>query len=367
LPANPFFATVTSSDLLERFRKLPKIDLHRHREGSIRLSTLKELVDEIPSLPFSKEELPRLVTLQPDDAHTSDVFLSKFGALRHFYVSKEIIQRTTQEVIEDAAADGVVYLELRVAPAALTAVGAGSYSQVLDWVQQAARNAEQNTSIQVELVGLMNRHESLADAARFVDLIIERKDDGYCGIDLAGDEVRNPGKEFIPLFEKARQNGLGVCVHAGEWGSAENVQKAILEFHADRIGHGIHVLDSPAAINLAKTRKVPFEICLTSNVLSGVFPGLESHPVKEMLKAGLQVTLNSDDPAIQQTTLSDELSLAVMLCGLSMQDIAGCMLNAADSAFLTKGAKEILFQRIQAGWKDALTPDSADSLQKHEG
>ena len=345
--------------LLERFRKLPKIDLHRHREGSIRLSTLLDLAAEIPGLPFRKDELPRLVTLQPEDAHTAEVFLGKFGALRHFYVSREIIQRTTREVIEDAAADGVVYLELRVAPAALTAAGAGTYAQVLDWVQQASHKAEEDTGILVQLVALMNRHESLAEASRFVDLIIERKDDGYCGIDLAGDEMHYPGREFIPLFEKARKSGLGMSIHAGEWGPAENIQAAMKEFKADRIGHGVRVLESPETVSLALSRQIPFEVCLTSNVLSGVVQSLDSHPVKEMLKAGLQVTLNTDDPAIQQSTLSDELALAVSSCDLSSKQVGECMLNAARAAYLPEPAKATLVRSLQEGWKDILLPDSA--------
>ena len=367
LPASPFFGDAAPPGLLERFRKLPKIDLHRHREGSIRLSTLLELADEIPGLPFSKQELPRLVTLQPEEERTPDVFLSKFGALRYFYVSKDIIQRTTVEVIKDAAADGVVYLELRIAPAALTAAGAGTYTQVLDWVQQAVNQAELEAGIKVQLVALMNRHESLAEAARFVDIIIERKGDGVCGIDLAGDEVRFPGTEFIPLFDKARQNGLGVCVHSGEWGPAENVQTAILDFQADRIGHGIHVLESETVTGLARSKQNPFEVCLTSNVLSGVFPTLQSHPAKAMLNTGLRVTLNTDDPAIQQTTLTDELALAVRCCGFSQKDVALCMQNAAGAAFLPGNEKEVLVREIQKGWKDILLLDSYSGFLKPEG
>ena len=362
LPANPFFGDAIPPGLLESLRKLPKVDLHRHREGSIRLTTLLELADEIPGLPFSKEELPRLVTLQPEENHNPEVFLSKFGPLRPFYVSREIIHRTTLEVIEDAAADGVVYLELRIAPAALIAAGAGTYSQVLDWVQQAVNQAEMAAGIKVQLVALMNRHESLAEAARFIDLIIERKRDGYCGIDLAGDEVRFPGREFIPLFDKARQNGLGVCVHAGEWGPAENVQTAILEFQADRIGHGTHVLDSTAVTEFARTRQTPFEVCLTSNILSGVVPTLQSHPVRKMLNAGLQVTLNTDDPAIQQTTLTDELALSVMYCGLTTQETADCMVNAARASFLADEDKAALLLKIHEGWEDILLPGSGAGI-----
>lgn len=338
---------------MQTFQQRPKIDLHRHREGAIRLATLLELAPDIPGLPFSQKELAAQVILQPDEARSASVFLSKFVALRYFYLSKEIINRTTVEVIEDAAADNIVYLELRVSPTALTAAGAGKYTDVLDWLQLAAQQAARENNIQVQLVVLMNRHESFAEAARFVDAIIERKQSGYCGIDLAGDETRFTGTEFIPLFTKAKKSGLRLCVHAGEWGPAANVSTAILDFQADRIGHGCRVLEDSAVIHLAKAHAIPFEVCLTSNVLSGVVTDLEKHPVRSMLDAGLQVTLNTDDPAMQQTNLTTECALAVSQAGLTNKDVAQCMLNAARAAFLPE--KVHLVKQITDGWADILT------------
>ncbi len=349
------FDSVPAS-LVENFRNRPKIDLHRHREGSIRLSTLLELAPSIPDFPYSPEELANMVQIQPSDEHSVAVFLSKFGLLRRFYISKEIIQRTTIEVIEDAARDNVIYLELRISPTALSAAGAGSYAQVLDWVQQAVEQCTQANPIQVQLIALLNRHEPLSEAEKIVDLVIERKDAGFCGVDLAGNEAAFTGEEFLPLFTRIKQNGLHVSVHAGEWGPPSNVAHAIHDFQADRIGHGCRILEDEKVVRLARDKHIPFEVCLSSNVLSGVVNGLENHPLKNMMEAGLLVTINTDDPAIQQTTLSMECALAATSAGLTMQQVAQTMFNAAQAAFLPDLERTRLSAQITAGWQDVF-PD----------
>jgi adenosine deaminase len=351
----PLFGAIPG-DFLDDFRRRPKIDLHRHREGAIRLSTLLELAPSIPNFPYTRDELIRHVQIQPEDAHTSSVFLSKFGLLRQFYISKEIIQRTTIEVLEDAAADHVIYLELRISPTALSAAGAGNYSQVLEWVQQAALPYTKHLNLQVQFIVLMNRHESLNEAARIVDLVIERRGEGYCGIDLAGDEAVFSGEAFIPLFTKVKKSGLHLTVHAGEWGSAENVLTAIQGFGAERIGHGCHTIDNPVISKLAREQHIPFEVCLSSNYLSGVVDTLSHHPVQKMLAEGLQVTINTDDPSIQQTSLSLECVLALCQGNLTRNQIAQCMLTAAHAAFLPQNEKAILIERITQGWQDILYP-----------
>ncbi len=320
------------------------------------MATLLELAPSIPNFLHTRDEIIPQVQIQPEDAHTSSVFLSKFGLLRQFYISKEIIQRTTVEVLEDAAEDHVTYLELRISPTALSAAGAGNYSQVLEWVQQAALQYAKQLNLQVQFIVLMNRHESLNEAARIVDLVIERRGEGYCGIDLAGDEAAFSGEAFIPLFVKVKKSGLHLTVHAGEWGPAENVQTAIQEFGAERIGHGCHVIENPVISKYAREQHIPFEVCLSSNYLSGVVDNLSHHPVQKMLAEGLQVTINTDDPAIQQTSLSLECALAVSQGNLTRQQIAQCMLTAANASFLPQNEKTLLVERIMQGWKDILFP-----------
>ncbi len=349
------FGTIPG-DLLDDFFRRPKIDLHRHREGAIRLATLLELAPSIPNLAYTRDEIIRMVQIQPEDAHTSSAFLSKFGLLRQFYVSKEIIQRTTVEVLEDAAVDHVIYLELRISPTALSAAGAGNYSQVLEWVQQAALPYAKQLNLQVQFIVLINRHESLNEAARIVDLVIERKSEGYCGIDLAGDEAAFSGEAFIPLFAKVKKSGLHLTAHAGEWGPAENIQIAIHEFGAERIGHGCHIIDNPAVSEFAREQNIPFEVCLSSNYLSGAVNNLSHHPVQKMLAEGLQVTINTDDPSIQQTSLSLECALALYQRNLTRYQIAQCMIAAAHASFLSQNEKFILAERIAQGWQDILSP-----------
>jgi adenosine deaminase len=344
------------SNLLDDFKRRPKIDLHRHREGAIRVSTLLELAPSIPNLPFTRDEIIRQVQIQPEDAHTSTVFLSKFGLLRQFYISKEIIQRTTLEVLEDAASDHVIYMELRISPTALSAAGAGNYSQVLDLVQQAALPYARQLNMQVQFIVLMNRHESLREAEKIIDLVMERSSEGYCGIDLAGDEAAFSGEAFIPLFRKVKQNGMHLTVHSGEWGPAENVRIAIQEFGAERIGHGCHTLEDPHVAKLARDQHIPFEVCLSSNILSGVVNDLSHHPIQKMLTDGLQVTLNTDDPSIQQTSLSLECALGVSKANITKLQVAQCMLTATHAAFLTQDEQALLAKQIAQGWQDILYP-----------
>ncbi len=133
---------------------------------------------------------------------------------------------------------------------------------------------------------------------------------GIAGLDLAGNEAQFPAEPFIGIFREAKQSGLKVAVHAGEWGGPENVRQAIEQFDADRIGHGVRVMEDEYTVTLAKDRQTCFEVCITSNYQTGAVKELSEHPLKKMIAAGLNVTLNTDDPSISQITLSNEYKVA---------------------------------------------------------
>jgi len=132
----------------------------------------------------------------------------------------------------------------------------------------------------------------------------------------------------------AKQAGLGLTIHAGEWTGAENVYQAIVELGADRIGHGIRVLDDPKVTSLARERGIPFEVSIDSNYLTGVVPSLDAHPLPQMIDAGLRTVLTTDDPSIFGTTLSLECQHAIDHLGLSLESLKGFTLTAAQAAFL---------------------------------
>jgi len=332
---------------VEFYHKLPKVELHRHLEGSLRLRTLLEIARAHGMDLFGTDRLRPLVQIREDDPLTSQNFLSKFQILREFYRSPEVIGRITQEAIADAAADNVRYLELRFTPVALSKAEDFPLAEVIDWVIEGARQAEAENGVITRLIVSVNRHESPELAKKVVRLAADRLEHGIVGLDLAGNEVQFPASPFEGVFQEAREAGLHTTVHAGEWGGAGNVGSAILKLGAERIGHGVRVMEDPSVAALARERRVTFEVCITSNYQSGVVPALEAHPLAEMLSAGLQVSINTDDPSISQISLSDEYHSACENLGLSLDSLRQQVLVAASAAFLSQAERQNLIALLK--------------------
>lgn len=322
---------------------LPKVDLHRHLEGSLRLSTMVEIarLHEV-TVPDRVLDLSELVQVQEADPLTFGNFLEKFKTLRLFYRSPEVIHRITREAVEDAARDNVRYLELRFTPVALSRVEDFPMVDVMDWVISSAHAASEQHGIRVNLIASFNRHESPELAEKVVQLAVDNRARGVVGLDLAGNEAEFTCEPFIGMLKEARQAGLCVSVHAGEWGPAENVRMAIEEARADRIGHGVRVLEDPGTVELARERGTVFEVCVTSNYQSGVTKTLRDHPLPRMLEAGLNVTVNTDDPSVSRITLADEYRLVCEELNVPMRTLKERILAAANAAFLPGAERDTM-------------------------
>jgi adenosine deaminase len=328
------------------YKKLPKVELHRHLEGSVRLGTLMETGRlHGMNLPGT-DKLRALVQVGENEKFTFENFLSKFQTLRLFYRSPQVIERITRETIMDAAADNIRYMELRFTPVALGRAEGFPLDEVIDWVAKATQDAAQEFGVKTRLIISLNRHESIEVAAEIAQLAADRLDKGIIGLDLAGNEAEFSAMGFLGIFKEARQAGLHVTIHAGEWGGATNVLDSILYLQAERIGHGVRVLEDPEVVALARERETPFEICVTSNYQSGVIPALTVHPLPRMISLGLNTTLNTDDPSISQITLSDEYRLVCEDLGLSLDVLRERILAAARAAFLSDKEKAELQQVI---------------------
>jgi adenosine deaminase len=331
----------------EKYRALPKVDLHRHLEGSLRIKTIAELSRaHALGLPGTNE-LRDLVQIQEHEPYTFENFLSKFQTLRLFYRSPEIIARIAREAVADAAGDGVRYLELRFTPVALGRAENFPLAEVINWVIEGVEEASRQHHIEVSLIVSVNRHESPALAEQVIGLAVDRRSAGIVGVDLAGNEVHFSALPFASIFKNARQEGLHITIHAGEWGGAENVQEAILELGAERIGHGIRVMDDPRVVEMARETGTVFEVCLTSNLQSGAVASLSAHPLKAMHEAGLRVTLNTDDPSISKIDLSDEYRLAENELGLPDEVFTELLLNGARSSFQSEIKRRRLLQEME--------------------
>ncbi|HEY46633.1 MAG TPA: adenosine deaminase [Anaerolineae bacterium] len=332
-----------ASTLHTEMERLPKVDLHRHLEGSLRVETLIDLVRrERLNLPSDKKALQAMVQMQPGEPRTSANFLAKFQHLRSFFRSPEIIHRFTWETIADAAADNVRYLELHFTPVALSETGEFPLSEVVDWVIESASTAAVEHALELGLILSVNRHEGVKYAEQVAHIALDRSDRGVVGLSLAGDEAGHSAEPFEPIFSAVRKAGLGISIHAGEWAGPENIRFAIEAMGAPRIGHGVRVMEDPALVRLARDQRVAFEICLTSNIQSGAVSNIRDHPLPEMLQAGLQVTLNTDDPGVSNTRLSDEYTLAITALDLSYESIKGLILAALQASFLPPQKKASL-------------------------
>ncbi len=329
------------------YKRLPKVDLHRHLEGSMRFQTMLEIARTHGiTVPIGANPFSNLIGEETSEPDTIQHFLSKFNTLRMFYRSPEIIHRVTSEAIEDAANDNVRLLELRFTPVALSRAERFPMGQVMDWVCESASAAATKFGVRVILVASVNRHESVELAEQVTWLATARMGSGIRGLDLAGDEAKYPAAPFLGIFREAQQCGLKLTVHAGEWAGAANVREAMESFNAGRIGHGVRIMEDPELVAMARERGTVFEVCVTSNILTGAVPSVQEHPVMNMLKAGLNVTLCSDDPSISQIALSEEYQRACEDLGMEHKTLKERILAAARASFLPKAECDILVEQL---------------------
>lgn len=336
--------------LREWAHSLPKIDLHRHLEGSLRLNTLAEIALEhgidLPS--YDIEQLRPYVQVT-DDPPEYQSFLKKFQFLHRFYTSKEAVQRVVSEAIMDAASDNIRYLEMRFNPQALANVQGFSLAGVFEWVIEATEQAQASTGTRTCLILTIPRGESMKIANEILELSIASFGPIVRGIDLVGDEVKFPAELFIAPFRRAREAGLNITIHAGEWAGAQSVYTAIKYLDAQRIGHGIHSIEDSSIIQMLYDRKIALEVCPTSNLQTGAVFGVTQHPLLDLYNLRLRVTLNTDDPSISDTTLTDEYVVAVIALGIEKPLIYHMLRYSAEAAFIPPEERDWLFQTIRQG------------------
>jgi len=327
---------------------LPKVELHRHLEGSLRLDTMLDISRAHGlTVPASIMRLSNLVQVHDEEPYTFANFLEKFKTLRLFYRSPDVIHRVTREAIEDAARDNVRYMELRFTPVALSRAERFPLHDVMDWVCTSTEKAAREFGITVKLIASVNRHESPELAEQVAWLAADHIQRGIVGLDLAGNEADFSALPFAPIFREAKESGLHITVHAGEWGGAENVREAVERLGAERIGHGVRVMEDASVVALARERGTVFEVCITSNYQSGVVPALSDHPLPRMLQAGLNVTINTDDPSVSRILLSEEFQLASEDLGIPIGTLKERVLAAVRAAFVPKDEQEKLIKLFE--------------------
>lgn len=327
--------------LREKIKQFPKVDLHRHLEGSIRFSTIVEIAtrEQIPLPTRDPEELRRYVQVNERETPDYHAFLEKFRILRRIYSSRETIQRIAYEAVVDAAEDNVRYLELRFNPLALAQMQGFPIRKVSEWVIEAGLKAAEERKIRLNFLITITRDTDLDTARELVQLALELRGKKVVGLDLAGDEINYRAYPFASLFREARRKGLGITIHAGEVTGPGSIYEAVEILGAHRIGHGVKAIEDVNVLDLLMFKKVVLEICLTSNLQTGAVKRLEEHPFTALFRLGVFVTLNTDDPGISATSLTDEYLLALRGLKITQEELLAVIRNGILGAFISPAEK----------------------------
>jgi adenosine deaminase/aminodeoxyfutalosine deaminase len=297
--------------------ELPKAELHLHLEGSVEPETLHEL-DPASTL----EECRALYSYADFDA-----FLKAFGAVGKRLRTPADYALATRRLLERLAAQNVHYVEITLA-AGVVLWKAQEFAPIFEAVREAAQCAP----VEVRWILDAVRQFGVEQAMRVAELAAERTDQGVVAYGIGGSEERGPAEWFTEVFAFARRAGLRLTAHAGESMGPESIWAA-LELGAERIGHGIASVQDPGLMRHLRENDIPLEICITSNLVTGVVKRLKEHPIRRLYDAGVPIVLNTDDPAMFGCTLTDEYSLAARVFGFSEIELRGIAENGFRYAF----------------------------------
>jgi adenosine deaminase len=319
--------------MAERFVRLPKAELHVHLDGSLRPATLLDLARAagVP-LPVTEPEALRRY-MRVDDARNLEDYLTRFDLTVAVLQTAEALERVAYEMVEDAARDGVRYLEVRYCPSLSRHRGL-SLDETVRAQRRGLLRGERAFGVRTGIINCALRHFEPARSEEIAEASVRMQSEGVVGFDIAGGEAGHPARPHARAFEIAARGGLGITVHAGEAAGPESIAEAIFECRADRIGHGTRLFEDPALMRYVRDREIPIEINLTSNVQTRVVSHAAAHPLRRYLDEGLTVTLSSDNWLMSGVTLSGEYALAQRELGLTEGEVRKLVLNGFRSAFL---------------------------------
>lgn len=331
------------------WQKLPKVELHRHLDASIRFDTILELA-KIHNLELGDNLDKKLVIKKP--MSSLEEVLESFWTTQKVLCSYEAIKRVAFENVEDAHRDGIKLVELRFAPLFIQQGKKLGFDEIIEGVIDGITQGMEKYPVAVGLLHIMPRSLDLKLNLESTDKILSyqksyhKNADRLVGVDLADMETDESFIDYAPSIEKARLQGLGVTIHSGENTTGQHVIKTIKTFNATRIGHGIQIYKDPEAMKFVKDHDVALEVCPTSNWLTQCVPTLEKHPLKYLYEQGVKVTLNTDDPHIMNINLIHEYEVASTILGMNQDHFKQMNKWALEKSFLPQDIKKDLKKKI---------------------
>ncbi|WP_420713932.1 adenosine deaminase [Streptomyces sp. NRRL WC-3742] len=330
---------------------MPKAELHVHHVGSASPRVVAELAarhqgrTDVPTDPAALAAYFSFT----DFRHFIDVYLSVVDLVR----DAEDVRSLTYGVAEDMARQNIRYAELTITPYSSVKRGIPEVA-FMEAIEDARLRAEKDLGVVLRWCFDIPGEAGLESAEVTARLATDLAPEGLVSFGLGGPEVGVPRPQFKPYFDRARAVGLHSVPHAGEATGPQTVWDAIRELGAERIGHGTQSVKDPALVDYLGEHRIPLEVCPTSNIATRVVERMEDHPIKQMVEAGLLVTVNSDDPPMFGTDLNTEYAVAARLLGLDEAGVSALARNAVEASFLDAPGKAKLVAEIDAhlaGWQ----------------
>jgi adenosine deaminase len=325
-------------------RSAPKVLLHDHLDGGLRSSTIVELAEETGYTDLPTHDPDELGAWMTRGADRKDLllYLETFAHTVGVMQTRGALARVARECAEDLAADGVVYAEVRFAPEQHLERGLG-LDEVVEAVQGGFRDGAERTGIRVGT--LLTAMRTAARSLEIADLAVRWRDRGVVGFDIAGAEAGFPPTRHLDAFEHVRRANFHLTIHAGEAFGVPSIWEALQLCGAERLGHGVRIVDDietgadggarlGRVAHLVRDRRVPLELCPTSNVHSGAATSIEEHPIGRLMDLRFRVTVNTDNRLMSATSLSKEFLQLVDAFGIGWSQIGRLTTNAMKSAFI---------------------------------
>jgi adenosine deaminase len=333
---------------LDQIRAVPKVLLHDHLDGGLRPQTVLELAGEIGyrDLPGDNvEELTRRLTEGAHRGHL-EVYLDAFRHTVAVMQTPDALRRVAAECAEDLAADGVVYAEVRFAPELHTAGGL-SLDEVVEAVLEGFREGSANQARAgrgIKVYALLTAMRTAARSLEIAELAVRHRDEGVAGFDIAGAEAGWPPSRHLDAFQYLKRENFHITIHAGEAFGLPSIWEAVQWCGTERLGHGVRIVDdidiSPEGnVRLGRLaayirdRRIPLEMCPTSNVQTGAARSIAEHPIRILRQLQFRVTVNTDNRLMSQVTLSSEFGRLAEVFGYGWSDVEWLTINAMKSAF----------------------------------
>ncbi|MEX0366431.1 MAG: adenosine deaminase [Ruegeria sp.] len=321
---------------------LPKVELHLHHEGAAPPAFIRQLAHE--------KRIDLSGIFKPDgsyDFRDFAHFLSVYEAASQVLTGPEEFRRLTWAILEESAANGVVYSESFLSPDFCGGGDVAAWRDYLAAIQDAAHEAEAKLGITLRGVVTCVRHFGAEQAKASARCAAETAGDWITGFGMGGNEGMHRQGDFAWAFDCAREAGLQLTTHAGEFGGPESVRDAVRDLKVERIGHGVRAIEDPDLVHELADRGITLEVCPGSNVVLGLYPDFAAHPIARLREAGVKVTVSTDDPPFFHTTMRREYEMLNRAFGWGPEDFAVLNATALEAAFCDEDTRERVKKRLE--------------------